>query len=125
VDRTEFVLLQVCEIKIIFKSLVCFISKKSISDNGYWCFCNDGKNGFKCNHSKNEEYNTKCKKNTCLNDAKCLPMNNSIICVCKSGYYGAKCEFKITDKEICITNVCQNNGSCSIQNGKGIKYLYS
>jgi hypothetical protein len=49
-------------------------------------------------------------------------MNKSIICACKSGYYGAKCEYKhnnLTSKETCVTNVCQNNGKCSLQNGKG------
>ena len=34
-----------------------------------------------------EEHYTssKCKKETCLNEGKCLPMNNSIICACLSG----------------------------------------
>jgi Notch-like protein len=111
--------------------LIIIIKLFLFIDNGYWCFCNDGKNGFKCNRSQNEEYlyNNKCKKSTCFNDAKCLPMNNSIICACKSGYYGAKCEYKLgnlTTKEMCLTNVCQNNGKCSIQNGKGnLLLIYS
>lgn len=64
-------------------------------------------------------------------------MNNSIICACKPNFYGPKCEFKlksviaasavssksdrndVTSREACLTNVCLNNGSCSIRRGKG------
>ncbi len=52
-----------------------------------------------------------------------LKKSSSFISI--SGYYGAKCEFKLTHlsvNETCITNVC-NNGVCSLKNGKGILVL--
>lgn len=75
-----------------------------------------------------------CGRDTCLNGGRCIPMNNSIICACKSNYYGPKCEFKLnsvvqsastssdgstSSRDSCLTNVCLNNGSCSIKRGKG------
>ena len=81
-----------------------------------------------------------CGRDTCLNGGRCIPMNNSIICACKSNYYGPKCEFKLNSvvqsastssdgssasRDSCLTNVCLNNGSCSIKRGKGNIYFIS
>jgi hypothetical protein len=66
-----------------------------------------------------------CLPDSCLNDGRCIPMNNSVICACEIGYYGPKCEFKLNTfrTEACLTNVCQNNGICSIKKGRGKFWL--
>lgn len=68
--------------------------------------------------------NSLCSRDSCLNDGKCIPMNNSIICACTLDYYGPKCEYKLAGpkSEKCITNVCQNNGTCTMIAGQGIKF---
>ncbi|CAF0718096.1 unnamed protein product, partial [Brachionus calyciflorus] len=95
---------------------ICFTAT-----NGYWCFCNDGKHGFSCNNLDDDKSESSiCTVDSCLNDGRCIPMNNSIICACEIGYYGPKCEFKLTGlkTEACLTNVCQNDGLCSIKMGR-------
>ncbi len=96
--------------------------------NGYWCFCNDGENGLSCNNLERKAHvSSLCSEDACLNEGRCLPMNNSIICACKSNFYGPKCQYKLNRmiiKEKCVTNVCQNNGVCSLLNSRGRQQIY-
>ncbi|KAL8174551.1 UNVERIFIED_CONTAM: Neurogenic locus notch protein 1 [Gekko kuhli] len=72
--------------------------------NAFFCDCQAGFQGPKCEEDINE-----CASNPCKNGANCTDCVNSYTCTCPSGFSGFHCENNTPD---CTESSCFNGGTC-------------
>lgn len=103
---------------------------KFSSNNTFVCECLANYAGHTCAQDIRP-----CSHSPCLNNATCLPTNNSSInpnitnsayeCMCAKNFYGTNCEYKIN---ICENERCSGNGICVDENDVAVCncfWLYS
>uniref|UniRef100_A0AC35FHE4 EGF-like domain-containing protein n=1 Tax=Panagrolaimus sp. PS1159 TaxID=55785 RepID=A0AC35FHE4_9BILA len=119
----------VCECKGDYAGQFCQVQAKTCRDlpckNGAPCL--EGNDGYFCECTNNWEGKicdiplTFCRADSCLNGAECeyVPSTaRGFTCKCAPGFYGERCENKISDWKVCRNHKCQNNGNCYRNLGK-------
>jgi len=64
-----------------------------------------GWTGTNCSVQVNE-----CKENPCLNDGRCVDLENDFSCQCTQGFTGKRCQHEV---DFCAAEPCRNGGSCT------------
>ncbi|XP_022081481.1 fibropellin-1-like isoform X2 [Acanthaster planci] len=86
----------------------CFTS--STNRTAYVCACPHGYEGHVCQHSN------PCANNPCQNGGACSrpsdPTSDMVVCQCRNGFVGFRCEIEDTGIGACVTGACMNGGTC-------------
>uniref|UniRef100_A0AC34GU35 EGF-like domain-containing protein n=1 Tax=Panagrolaimus sp. ES5 TaxID=591445 RepID=A0AC34GU35_9BILA len=119
----------ICECEGDYAGQFCQVEAKTCRDlpckNGAPCL--EGNDGYFCECTNNWEGKicdiplTFCRADSCLNGAECeyAPSTaRGYTCKCAAGFYGERCENKISDWKVCRNHQCQNNGNCFRKLGK-------
>lgn len=89
----------------------------------YTCTCQAGYTGDRCQYSISQiSCATVNLPNNCRNGGTCMVVGTSTQCYCTSMLTGALCE---TALDICSLRVCQNGGTCIVNNGTNVTCLCS
>nr|XP_039271424.1 fibropellin-1-like [Styela clava] len=84
--------------------------------NRFDCECTPGYGGVMCEIELDE-----CDSDPCKNDGNCIDYPSKFECICKKGYAGETCEIDQTSP--CLSNPCQNGGTCEEDNSKGFRCI--
>ena len=74
------------------------------SENAWFCNCQPGYEGFKCQYDVQE-----CRNAPCENGGSCEDLVNDYNCECIDGYIGKSCEIDVNE---CESQPCQFGSSC-------------
>ncbi|KAI3383429.1 hypothetical protein SNEBB_005763 [Seison nebaliae] len=74
------------------------------------CLCTSNYMGRRCDVLKDI-----CGLHKCLNEGKCVPIENSFLCMCPPTHTGKYCE---SLNDLCLSHQCQNGGKCVQDMGK-------
>uniref|UniRef100_A0A8C8RY53 Protein eyes shut homolog n=1 Tax=Pelusios castaneus TaxID=367368 RepID=A0A8C8RY53_9SAUR len=75
--------------------------------DGFYCLCNPGYAGLKCDQDIDD-----CIINICDHNSTCMDLHLSYRCVCLPGWEGTFCEYESNE---CNSEPCKNNGTCTDQ----------
>lgn len=75
--------------------------------------CEDGYTGARCTEISPDTQS--CSPDSCLNNGKCVVLNNKEICDCPLEYMGSKCQ-KPVEKDLnpCTKMDCRHGGVCQV-----------
>uniref|UniRef100_A0A674KD90 Protein eyes shut homolog n=1 Tax=Terrapene triunguis TaxID=2587831 RepID=A0A674KD90_9SAUR len=73
--------------------------------DGFYCLCNPGYAGLKCDQDVDD-----CIINACDHNSTCVDLHLSYRCVCLPGWEGTFCEYESNE---CNSEPCKNNGTCT------------
>ncbi|KAM7408877.1 hypothetical protein PAMA_002548 [Pampus argenteus] len=73
--------------------------------DGFYCLCNPGYAGLRCEQDIDD-----CVNSLCSTNSICKDLHLSYECVCHSGWEGENCQQEIDE---CLSQPCKNNATCT------------
>nr|XP_022306904.1 fibropellin-1-like [Crassostrea virginica] len=78
-------------------------------DFGTYCLCPMEFSGERCEIPMPTDA---CNSSPCKHDSTCYSIDTEAYCICPAGYTGPYCETVDVDDDPCLSNPCENGGSC-------------